>query len=65
MEPNPYEAPRSHFGKPQPRMPITVPSQWWFWIALLLLAIAVMIVNQVGVMRAMYGRNSATPTATP
>jgi len=51
MEPNPYEAPgevknrQSNLG-----LFLRVP---WFWLALLLLAIAVMATNQFGVMRVM------------
>ena len=50
MEPNPYEGPKE-CSKHQPLRGwhLGVP---WFWLALLLLAIAVMIVNQIGVMRA-------------
>ena len=66
MDQDPYEAPHPTedrlAGTP---WPLQTPTTWWFWLALLLLVIAVMIANQVGVMQARHGSKSTTPMAAP
>jgi hypothetical protein len=53
MEPNPYETPTNRFDDRRTRLPVSVPSQRWFWIALIALAIGGVIANQavVGIVK--------------
>ncbi len=52
MDQNPYESPK-YAEKHSAPLRLQTPNTWWFWIALILLAVGIMAANQIRVMRAM------------